>query len=125
MPALEAFADEELEALVCGAGERWTPQSLAESVRFDHGYTSASAPARRLLEVLAELDGADQRRFLRFVTGCPRLPPGGLAALQPRLTVVRKAPSDAAAAAAAAAAASHPPPPPPSPPLLRRGGVRR
>jgi hypothetical protein len=31
-----------------------------------------------------------RRRFLRFVTGCPRLPPGGLAALQPRLTVVRK-----------------------------------
>lgn len=30
------------------------------------------------------------RRFLRFVTGSPRLPPGGLAALQPRLTVVRK-----------------------------------
>lgn len=30
------------------------------------------------------------RRFLRFVTGTPRLPPGGLAALQPRLTVVRK-----------------------------------
>lgn len=29
-------------------------------------------------------------RFLRFVTGTPRLPPGGLAALQPRLTVVRK-----------------------------------
>jgi E3 ubiquitin-protein ligase TRIP12 len=30
---------------------------------------------------------------LRFVTGCPRLPPGGIAALQPRLTVVRKHPS--------------------------------
>jgi E3 ubiquitin-protein ligase TRIP12 len=29
-------------------------------------------------------------RFLRFVTGSPRLPPGGLASLQPRLTVVRK-----------------------------------
>ena len=38
--------------------------------------------------MLSELDGADQRRFLRFVTGCPRLPPGGLAALQPRLTLL-------------------------------------
>ena len=37
-------------------------------------------------------------RFLRFLTGTPRLPPGGLAALQPRLTVVRKL-SHAAAAA--------------------------
>jgi E3 ubiquitin-protein ligase TRIP12 len=48
---------------------------------------------RHLLEVLSELDPSDQRRFLRFVTGCPRLPPGGIAALQPRLTVVRKHPS--------------------------------
>ena len=30
---------------------------------------------------------------MRFVTGAPRLPPGGLAALQPRLTVVCKQPS--------------------------------
>lgn len=48
---------------------------------------------RHLLEILSELDPGDQRRFLRFVTGCPRLPPGGIAALQPRLTVVRKHPS--------------------------------
>jgi E3 ubiquitin-protein ligase TRIP12 len=40
--------------------------------------------------VLVELDPVEQRRFLRFVTGTPRLPPGGLASLQPRLTVVRK-----------------------------------
>lgn len=49
-------------------------------------------PCSYLLEILSELDAADQRAFLRFVTGCPRLPPGGLAALQPRLTVVRKHP---------------------------------
>jgi E3 ubiquitin-protein ligase TRIP12 len=38
------------------------------------------------------MDTVEQRAFLRFVTGSPRLPPGGLAALQPRLTVVRKHP---------------------------------
>jgi hypothetical protein len=33
----------------------------------------------------------EQRRFLRFQTGCPRCPPlVGIAALLPRLTVVRK-----------------------------------
>jgi E3 ubiquitin-protein ligase TRIP12 len=53
----------------------------------------SSSSRRHLLEVLSELDPSDQRRFLRFVTGCPRLPPGGIAALQPRLTVVRKQPS--------------------------------
>lgn len=53
---------------------------------------------RHLLEILADLEPADQRRFLRFVTGSPRLPPGGIASLQPRLTVVRKHPSAAAGA---------------------------
>ncbi len=47
-------------------------------------YTSESTAVRHFLEVIAELDAADQRRFLRFVTGSPRLPPGGIAALQPR-----------------------------------------
>ncbi len=55
----------------------------------------SSPPVQALLEVLADLEPADQRRFLRFVTGCPRLPPGGVAALQPRLTVVRKHPTGA------------------------------
>ena len=55
--------------------------------------------------MLAELDAVDQRRFLRFVTGCPRLPPGGLAALQPRLTVVRKLTAAAASGDLAGAGA--------------------
>ena len=73
-----------------GTVERWSVEYLAEVLKFDHGYTAQSPPVRFLLEVLAGLDGVEQRRFLRFVTGSPRLPPGGLAALQPRLTVVRK-----------------------------------
>ena len=47
-------------------------------------YTSASTAVQHFLEALTELDSADQRRFLRFVTGSPSLPPGGVAALQPR-----------------------------------------
>ena len=47
-------------------------------------YTSSSTAIRHFLEILSELDAADQRRFLRFVTGSPRLPPGGLSALHPK-----------------------------------------
>ncbi len=90
---LDAFREDEIETLVCGAPERWTAAQLADCIKFDHGYTASSAPVRHLLETLSEMDASDQRRFLRFVTGCPRLPPGGVAALQPRLTVVRKHPS--------------------------------
>eukprot|EP00243_Klebsormidium_subtile_P009512 TRINITY_DN4787_c0_g2_i1.p1 TRINITY_DN4787_c0_g2~~TRINITY_DN4787_c0_g2_i1.p1 ORF type:complete len:120 (-),score=32.58 TRINITY_DN4787_c0_g2_i1:350-679(-) len=42
---------------------------------------------------MGELTPDEQRSFLRFVTGAPRLPPGGLSALTPRLTIVRKHPS--------------------------------
>jgi E3 ubiquitin-protein ligase TRIP12 len=48
------------------------------------------------MEVLCAYGPEEQRAFLRFVTGAPRLPPGGLAALRPRLTVVCKQPSGAA-----------------------------
>jgi len=44
----------------------------------------------QLLEVLSEFDYEQRRAFLQFVTGAPRLPPGGLAALNPKLTIVRK-----------------------------------
>ncbi len=47
-------------------------------------YTQESTAIRYFLEVISELDAADQRRFLRFVTGSPRLPPGGIASLHPR-----------------------------------------
>ncbi|PSC70280.1 E3 ubiquitin-ligase UPL3-like isoform A [Micractinium conductrix] len=87
---LAAFYEDEIEAMLCGTGEAWSPSFLAEVIKVDHGYTLQSPPVRALLEVLSELDAVEQRRFLRFVTGTPRLPPGGLAALQPRLTVVRK-----------------------------------
>jgi len=44
----------------------------------------------QLLDIMSELTPDEQRAFLRFVTGAPRLPPGGLAAVNPKLTIVRK-----------------------------------
>lgn len=61
-------------------------EQLAGCIKFDHGYGRDSAAAAHLLTVLVALDSADQRRFLRFVTGSPRLPAGGVAALQVPLT---------------------------------------
>jgi len=98
--SLRVFSPTELESLLCGAGETWTPELLAECLRFDHGYTVRSPPVQALMTVLSEMSAAQQQQFLKFVTGAPRLPPGGLAALRPRLTIVCKHPSGAAAAAA-------------------------
>ena len=65
---------------------------LGACIKFDHGYGRESAPAGYLLAVVAALDGADQRRFLRFVTGSPRLPPGGVAALHVRCCLASPTP---------------------------------
>ncbi|KAL0044182.1 hypothetical protein WJX82_003026 [Trebouxia sp. C0006] len=90
LDALKCFFEDEIEAMMCGTGEKWTVEALTDTIKFDHGYTASSTAIGYFLDILTELDAADQRRFLRFVTGSPRLPPGGIAALHPRLTVVRK-----------------------------------
>lgn len=91
---LEIFNEEEIEMMACGAPKQtWNPASLLSSIKCDHGYSSDSSQILSLVNVLSELDGLDQRRFLKFVTGAPRLPFGGFASLNPRLTVVRKMPT--------------------------------
>lgn len=44
----------------------------------------------RFVNVLSHLSADERKAFLQFTTGCSSLPPGGLANLHPRLTVVRK-----------------------------------
>lgn len=90
LDTLKCFFEDEIEAMMCGTGEKWSVEALTDTIKFDHGYTATSTAIGYFLDILTELDAADQRRFLRFVTGSPRLPPGGIAALHPRLTVVRK-----------------------------------
>ena len=35
--SLNCFHEDELEAMLCGAGETWTVEMLAETLKFDHG----------------------------------------------------------------------------------------
>ncbi|KAG0572814.1 hypothetical protein KC19_VG127600 [Ceratodon purpureus] len=93
LSSLQIFSQDELEYLLCGRRELWAPESLPDIMKFDHGYTASSPPIRNLLGIMSELTPDEQRAFLRFVTGAPRLPPGGLAALSPKLTIVRKHPT--------------------------------
>ncbi|PKA51906.1 E3 ubiquitin-protein ligase UPL4 [Apostasia shenzhenica] len=90
MNTLQIFSEAELELLLCGERDTWTFSDLLDHVKFDHGYTASSPPIINLLETIQEFTSDQQRAFLQFVTGAPRLPPGGLAALNPKLTIVRK-----------------------------------
>ncbi|EXC16279.1 E3 ubiquitin-protein ligase UPL4 [Morus notabilis] len=87
---LQIFTEEELERLLCGEHDSWPVDELVDHVKFDHGYTASSPPVVNLLEIIQEFDNKERRAFLQFVTGAPRLPPGGLASLNPKLTIVRK-----------------------------------
>ncbi|XVF76511.1 hypothetical protein PTKIN_Ptkin13bG0271900 [Pterospermum kingtungense] len=93
---LHIFTEEELERLLCGECDFWAFNDLLEHIKFDHGYTASSPPIINLLEIIQEFGYAHRRAFLQFVTGAPRLPPGGLASLNPKLTIVRKHSSNSA-----------------------------
>ncbi|XP_043275356.1 E3 ubiquitin-protein ligase TRIP12 isoform X3 [Venturia canescens] len=90
---LRLFFPEELEAVFCGhaqAGGQWDVKTLLECCRTDHGYTPDSRAIRFLFEVMSGYNSEEQRQFIQFVTGSPRLPVGGFKSLTPPLTIVRK-----------------------------------
>lgn len=85
--------------MICGVqrnDEEWTNiAKLMENVVPAHGYHSKSNEYLDLLRFMSELDYEKRRKFLKFVTGSPRLPNGGFSALDPKLTVVLKKPLSA------------------------------
>ncbi|KAF8397626.1 hypothetical protein HHK36_016546 [Tetracentron sinense] len=88
--SLQIFTEEELERLLCGEQESWASNELLDHIKFDHGYTVSSPPIINFMEIIQEFERDQRRAFLQFVTGAPRLPQGGLSALNPKLTIVRK-----------------------------------
>ena len=74
---LNMFYAEELEKVFCGSETVWDTKTLMESFRPDHGYNTDSRAIQSLFEVLSAYSLEEQRDFLRFVTGSPRLPVGG------------------------------------------------
>jgi E3 ubiquitin-protein ligase TRIP12 len=87
---LDLFSTDEFTIMLCGMPKSaWSVDDL-ENIKTDHGYSRDSIAVEWLLSILLEFSPTQQRAFLRFVTGSSTLPVGGLRALQPTLTVVRK-----------------------------------
>jgi len=88
---LKIFHPWELPRIFCGSERaRWTVVELENSIRFDHGYSTNCRAVQFFNTVLSELTSDEQSDFLRFSTGSPHLPVGGLKSLNPPLTVVKK-----------------------------------
>jgi E3 ubiquitin-protein ligase TRIP12 len=87
---LKIFSPEELEQHIRGDVEPWSMETLRAAIKPDHGYQDSSMPIVWLMTIMSEMDKKERRLFMRFISGSPTLPSGGLRKLQPRLTVVRK-----------------------------------
>lgn len=89
--SLQMFYPNEMELLLCGSkNEKWDVKELMECCRPDHGYTTDSRAVKYLFEIMSKYTSEEQRMFLQFITGSPKLPVGGFKSLTPPLTVVRK-----------------------------------
>lgn len=91
---LKAFTPDELVMLFGRVEEDWSMETLTDSVKADHGFNMDSKSVKNLLQTMSELNPAQRRDFLQFVTGSPKLPIGGFKSLTPMFTVVCK-PSEA------------------------------
>lgn len=90
---LRYFAVHEVNILLGGEEKQdhaWDLEKLKENTKCEHGYTSSSKAVQYMLEIMSEFDEKERRQFLQFLTGSPRLPPGGFQSLNPKLTFVRK-----------------------------------
>lgn len=88
---LAAFSPDEARMMICGEQHpEWTREDLINYTEPKLGYSKDSPGFIRFVNVLMSMTGAERKAFLQFTTGCSSLPPGGLANLHPRLTVVRK-----------------------------------
>ena len=92
--ALTVFSEQELVSLLIGdvniSDPLWTESDLNATIVADHGYSSESKCIKDLINILAnDFTPSEQRSFLNWATGCPRLPIGGLTALG-KITVVKK-----------------------------------
>ncbi|KAB7498063.1 E3 ubiquitin-protein ligase HECTD1 [Armadillidium nasatum] len=88
---LGAFSPDELRLMLCGdQSPSWTREDILSYTEPKLGYTRESPGFLRLVNILVGMTGEERKSFLQFTTGCSSLPPGGLANLHPRLTIVRK-----------------------------------
>ncbi|PVD26171.1 hypothetical protein C0Q70_13840 [Pomacea canaliculata] len=88
---LHLFSPMELGSILCGdQAPSWTKEDILNYTEPKLGYTRESPGFLRFVNVLSHLTADERKAFLQFTTGCSSLPPGGLANLYPRLTVVRK-----------------------------------
>jgi E3 ubiquitin-protein ligase TRIP12 len=91
---LSLLSAEEVLRLVSGEDVAITIDDLKQYVKLEHGYGPHSREIQDFFAIVEEMSREDKRLLLQFVTGCSRLPYGGLAALRPALTIAKRIPEN-------------------------------
>lgn len=86
------FTPDEIVSIICGSEVHFSKEELLKYTKIEHGYTEQSPEINNLFEIIEEMSPEDQRMFCKFVTGCSRLPNGGLSGLNPPLTIAKRVP---------------------------------
>nr|CCA23237.1 HECT E3 ubiquitin ligase putative [Albugo laibachii Nc14] len=88
---LGVLSVEEFRGVLCGNADiEWDAALLTSSFKLSHGYTKDSPTIHYFVQVLEEMSMDQRRELLLYATGCPNLPVGGIACLQPRLEVIQR-----------------------------------
>ncbi|PAV63614.1 hypothetical protein WR25_20866 [Diploscapter pachys] len=91
LKSLRSYSSEEVQRLLSGEQcPEWTREDVMNYTEPKLGYSRDSPGFLRFVDVMVGMNAQERKNFLQFSTGCSSLPPGGLANLHPRLTVVRK-----------------------------------
>jgi E3 ubiquitin-protein ligase TRIP12 len=83
--------------LITGDDAEVTMADLEANIAFEHGYDGRSPQKTMLLQIIYEFPVGLKQKLFMFITGCERLPIGGLGALVPKITVARRTPEDGVA----------------------------
>lgn len=88
--SLVIFSPDELVRLLGNETENWSIETLITVIHADHGYNNKSSQIEWLIDIMSKFSKSDRRKFLKFMTGSPRLPFDGFKGLSPPFTVVLK-----------------------------------
>jgi hypothetical protein len=91
--ALAILSPEEIRGLIAGEPVTFTLRELEENVLV-HGYEQQAREVRWFRNAVLKMPPKEQAGLLQFMTGYRQAPIGGLSAIRPAMTVVRKTPGE-------------------------------
>ena len=85
--SLEIFTEEEICLIIKGEEPIFTMEDLQAAIQPGVGNSSDSPQIRMFDEVLLEMSIPERKALFQYITGTPRLPPGGVKAINPKITI--------------------------------------